>query len=204
MAERSRWKMSDGAQTEGVIGPNAILQLLPQIERIGGQARVARMLADAGVDEVPDGSHMIPEGQAARLHQALRRDAPDMAPQMASEAGRATARYILAHRIPVLAQRLLKAMPAGLAARALSQAIAKHAWTFAGSGHFHVVTPWVFEIAQNPIVHGERSATPLCHWHSAVFTQLYRTLVAPECSCTETACCAVTRHGACRFEITRG
>ncbi len=204
MAERSKWKMSDGVQTEGVIGPNAILQLLPQIEGIGGQAQVARMLADAGVDMVPDGSQMIPEGQAARLHQALRRDAPEMAPLLASEAGHATARYILAHRIPVLAQRALRALPAGLAARALSRAIAKHAWTFAGSGHFRVVTPWVFEIAQNPIVRGEHSPIPLCHWHSAVFTQLYQTLVAPDCRCTETACCAVTGHGACRFVVTRG
>jgi divinyl protochlorophyllide a 8-vinyl-reductase len=192
------------AETQALIGPNAILQLLPQIERIGGEARVAQMLGEAGVFEVPDGSQMIPEGDAARLHQVLRRDEPVLAPELAAAAGRGTADYILAHRIPKPAQWLLKAMPAPLAARALARAIGKHAWTFAGSGHFRAVTPWMFEIALNPIVRGEAADGPLCHWHAAVFARLYGTLVAPGCICRETACCAMPGHDACRFEITRG
>jgi len=190
--------MAEGA----VIGPNAILQLLPQIERIGGEARVAQMLEEAGIFEVPDGSHMIPEGDAARLHQALRRDEPDMAAQLATEAGRATADYILAHRIPAAVQVILKLLPAPLAARALSKAIAKHSWTFAGSGAFRVLSPWCFEIGHNPIVHGEHSDTPLCHWHAAVFTQLYQVLVDLRSVCREVSCCAVLHGEACRFEIT--
>lgn len=161
------------------------------------------MLAEAGVFEVPDGSEMIPEGDAARLHQVLRRNEPLMAPQLATQAGRGTADYILAHRIPRPVQTLLKVLPAPLAARLLSRAIARHAWTFAGSGAFRVVSPWCFEIAHNPIVRGETSATPLCHWHVAVFERLYRVLVHPEATCLETTCCAVTSDGPCRFEITR-
>lgn len=185
-----------------MIGPNAILQLLPQIARIGGEARVAQMLAEAGIFDVPDGTHMIPEGDAARLHQVLRRDEPDLAPQLAAKAGRATADYILAHRIPEFAQILLKLLTAPLAARSLSRAIAKHAWTFAGSGEFRVVSPWCFEIAHNPIVRGEHSATPLCHWHTAVFERLYRVLVHPHVTCEETTCCATSADGMCRFELT--
>ncbi|MGJ8603823.1 MAG: bacteriochlorophyll 4-vinyl reductase [Marivita sp.] len=188
-------------QQGAVIGPNAILQLLPQIARIGGEARVAQMLAEAGVFEVPDGTQMIPEGDAMRLHQVLRRDEPDMAPELASEAGRATADYILAHRIPKPAQLVLKALPAPLAARVLSGAIAKHAWTFAGSGVFRVLSPWCFEIAQNPIVRGEHSATPLCHWHAAVFARLYQVLVHKRVTCFEASCCAVSNAEACRFVL---
>jgi len=194
--------MSEDMTEGAVIGPNAILQLLPQIERIGGEARVAQMLAEAGVLEVPDGSHMIPERDAARLHQVVRRHAPDMAAQLTAEAGRGTADYILAHRIPTVAQRILKALPASLAARSLARAIAKNAWTFAGSGDFRVISPWCFEIAHNPIVQGEHSDLPLCHWHAAVFERLYRVLVHPSARCVETTCCAVGRDATCRFEVT--
>ncbi|MCR9157513.1 MAG: bacteriochlorophyll 4-vinyl reductase [Rhodobacteraceae bacterium] len=187
-----------------MIGPNAILQLLPQIERIGGEARVAQMLAEAGVFEVPDGTQMIPEGDAARLHQVLRRDEPEMAAELAAAAGRATADYILAHRIPKLAQWVLKALPSPLAARSLSTAITKHAWTFVGSGGFAAHGPWRFEIAANPIVQGESSDVPLCHWHAAVFEHLYRTLVNPSTRCHEAACCAMHGHHACQFELTIG
>ncbi|MFA8385210.1 MAG: bacteriochlorophyll 4-vinyl reductase [Pelagibaca sp.] len=187
-----------------MIGPNAILQLLAPLDRAFGPARTAQLLAEAGLRDVPDGTRMIPETDAAQLHQLLRRKAPDLAAELAAEAGRGTADYILAHRIPKPVQTLLKLLPARLAARVLSAAIAKHAWTFAGSGTFRVVSPWCFEIAQNPIVRGETSATPLCHWHAAVFERLYRVLVHPAATCRETACCASSAAGLCRFDITSG
>ncbi len=162
------------------------------------------MLAEAGLRDVPDGTCMIPETDAAHLHQLLRRTAPDLAADLASEAGRGTADYILAHRIPKPVRIVLKLMPAPLAARVLSQAIAKHAWTFAGSGAFRVVSPWCFDIADNPIVRGEHSAVRLCHWHAAVFERLYQVLVHPRCCCRETNCCAMPGQDRCRFAITRG
>lgn len=205
---RNRWRTSEDVRHEAgqgaLIGPNAILQLLPPLDRAFGPARTAQMLAEAGVKAMPDGTRMIPETDAARLHQLLRRDAPEIAACLSAEAGRGTADYILAHRIPKPVQTLLKLLPAPLAARALSGAIAKHAWTFAGSGTFRVVSSWCFEIGQNPIVRGETSATPLCHWHAAVFERLYRVLVHPAATCVETACCASSAAGICRFDITSG
>lgn len=74
-ADRSKWRTSEDALPSGptgaLIGPNAILQLLPQIERAFGEARAVQLLAKAHVFDVPDGSQMIPEGDAARLHQVL-------------------------------------------------------------------------------------------------------------------------------------
>jgi len=183
------------------IGPNAILQLLPVLDRaIGPEARAA-LLDTAGVT-VPAPEGMIPEAPAAALHRAVRAACGRQAPGLLAQAGRATGQYILARRIPPLAQSLLKALPAPLAARALSGAISRHAWTFVGSGQFSARTPWLFEIAENPVISGERASGPICHWHAAVFETLYRTLVDPRCRCREVACRA---QGApvCRFEITR-
>jgi bacteriochlorophyll 4-vinyl reductase len=127
------------------------------------------------------------EAPAARLHQALRAEMPEVAPMLAREAGWRTGDYILAHRIPKPAQRLLRLMPARLAAPILARAVKNlrgvgavpgglaHAWTFCGSGEFRLVSTWpvVFEIADNPVVRGEHSETPLCHWHAAVFERLF-------------------------------
>lgn len=156
------------------------------------------MLTDAAAT-VPSGHDMIPEAEAARLHRLIRARLPD-APAILTAAGQGTADYILAHRIPKPAQAVLKLLPTGLAARALSQAIARNAWTFAGSGAFQAASPWRFEIAGNPLIAGERSATCLCHWHAAVFQRLFRALVYPGATCSETACAA--QGGLCWFEIT--
>lgn len=199
-AARNSWKMSDA----GLIGPNAILQLMPVLERMAGRDGALRMLRQAGVAALPDGSEMIAEGDAARLHQWVRAMMGDQAAEMTQAAGQGTARYILAHRIPNPAQRLLRLLPAGLAARALSWAIAKHAWTFAGSGRFRVVGPWRLEIADNPLVRGEISDICLCTWHAAVFQTLYRDLVHPRTTCQEIACCAQAGQAACVFELSRG
>lgn len=187
----------------GLIGPNAILQLLPVIEQLGGSERVDRILAAANIPGIPDGSRMIPEADAARLHRQVRLEEPDQASGLAAEAGRRTADYILAHRIPKPVQTLLRALPASLAARLLSRSIARHAWTFAGSGQFRVLGPWRFEIVDNPLIRGERAAHPLCVWHSAVFEGLYRELVAPDCRCVETACAAQPGNDRCHFVLGR-
>ena len=75
---------------------------------------------------------------------------------------------------------MLEALPASLASRQLLSAIARHAWTFAGSGRY--------------------AAGPVCHWHAGVFETLFRTLVHPRSRARETACCAAGAP-ACRFEI---
>ena len=145
---------------------------------------------------------MIDEAPVARLHQALRTRVPDLAPSLSRQAGTMTGDYILANRIPGLAQRVLRGLPASLGARILAKAIARHAWTFAGSGRFRVVSmrPLAFEIADNPVVRGERSAVPVCAWHAAVFERLYRQLVDDRYRAKETAC-GTAGAEACRFEL---
>lgn len=202
-AALTRWRRSrDARRQTGLIGPNAILQLLPVLEQAGGVRFRDQVMAMAGVFAPPSAAGMMPEGPAARMHQALRTLEPEMAPSLAWEAGVRTAHYIMAHRIPQPAQTVLKLLPPVLAAPLLSQAIAKHAWTFAGSGRFLREGALAFAIADNPIVRGEVSAVPLCHWHRAVFETLFRTLADPRLRCQETHCCAVG-HDACRFTLAR-
>lgn len=175
--------------------------MLPVIERLGGQKRVLQMLARAGIFQIPDGTEMIPEQDAARLHRQLRFEEPELAPCLAAEAGRLTADYILANRIPKPVQMLLRVLPARPSAKLLSTAIARHAWTFAGSGRFEVQTPWSFEIIDNPIVCNDHCPHCICHWHAAVFAQLYRVLVHPKCTCHETDCLAMGAGHSCKFEL---
>ena len=208
----SKWRMSEDARpgvrpqapahAAGLIGPNAILQMIPILDQLGGKARRTQMLARAGIFDLPDGNSMIPEADAARLHHQLRLEEPDMAPILAAHGGVRTADYILAHRIPQPAQKILKLLPAWAAARVLSKAISKHAWTFAGSGVFRVSSPWAFEIDGNPLIRGETSETCLCDWHAAVFARLYQELVTPRARCAETTCGAQGHGRPCRFEIT--
>jgi divinyl protochlorophyllide a 8-vinyl-reductase len=190
------------AEERARIGPNAILQYLPVLDAEIGQAGRADMLARLGI-AVPDGSTMVPEAPAASLHRAVRDECGARAAGMAARAGRLTGAYILAHRIPAPAQAALRAMPARLAAKALSRAIAQHAWTFAGSGRFTVRSPWSFAIADNPLIGDETAPEPLCHWHAAVFETLYRRLVHHSARCRETACSAAGASTCC-FEIAHG
>jgi divinyl protochlorophyllide a 8-vinyl-reductase len=146
---------------------------------------------------------MIDESRAAAIFRALERALPGEAAAIEAEAGRLTAAYVLANRIPAPARAVLKALPARLAGPMLLKAIAKHAWTFAGSGAFRVVEggafarAWRVEIAGNPLA----GAPCGCVWHAAVFTGLFRALVSPGATARETGCAA---HGApaCRFEIS--
>jgi divinyl protochlorophyllide a 8-vinyl-reductase len=186
----------------GRIGPNAVLQLLPVVEERLGAARVGPLLAAAGLGGPPDGTAMIPQGEAVRLHRAVRAAEPVSWPGLLAEAGARTADYILANRIPAPARTVLRLLPAGPAAHLLSGAIARHAWTFAGTGRFRAVDAWTFEIAGNPFVGEETSAHPLCVWHAAVFEGLYCSLVSERCRCREVRCGAQQgAGGVCRFAI---
>ena len=191
------------AGPSGLIGPNAILQLMPVLVSRLGAARTHELLHSAQIAKIPDGSAMIPQEDAARLHHAVRAHEPAQAIAILREAGERTADYILAHRIPRFAQIILKILPAPLAARILSRAITQHAWTFTGSGHFRAVTPWHFEIKNNPLIAGEHADHPLCVWHEAVFARLYRELVAADTVCVEDTCGAAHKTGCCRFIMGR-
>ena len=185
----------------GRIGPNAILQLVDVLERQGQGEILSTVLAEAGVERPARDAGMLPETDCAAVHQALRRLTPD-AEGLLEEAGLATGEYILANRIPKAAQAALRVLPGALAAPVLTKAIARHSWTFAGTGEFRVETsrPLVLSVTRNPLVAGWRAKRPQCIWHVSVFRRLYGRLVWPEARVRETACCACG-DPACRFEI---
>lgn len=188
-------------QVPARIGPNAILQLVPVLDRAVGVRARKGLFAEAGVALPPPDAGMLPETEVIRLHRALCFWLPSIAPDLLRQAGLATGDYILANRIPRLAQGVIRLMPAALAARVLVKAIAKHAWTFAGSGAFRIegYRPLTVSIAHNPLATGAQDH-PSCHWHAAVFERLFETLVWRRVIVTETECCA-TGDLACRFEI---
>jgi divinyl protochlorophyllide a 8-vinyl-reductase len=183
------------------IGPNALLQLVPVLDRALGVAERVALFARADVPVPPKDAGMWPEAEVARLHRTVAQARPDLAPGLLRAAGLATADYILANRIPRPAKALIRALPGPLGARLLTAAIGKHAWTFTGSGGFSVEgqRPLTVAITANPLACGAKDA-PSCHWHAAVFERLYATLVWPSARVTETACCACG-NAACRFEI---
>lgn len=185
----------------GRIGPNAILQLVDVLERRGEGDLLRAVLAEAGGSRPPHDAGMLPEADCAAVHLALRRVSPG-AEGLLEEAGLATGDYILTHRIPKLAQGMLTLLPRGLAASVLTRAIAKHSWTFAGTGVFRVESrlPLVLSVARNPLVAGWSAERPQCIWHVSVFRRLYGRLVWPGVQVREIACCACG-DPACRFEI---
>jgi divinyl protochlorophyllide a 8-vinyl-reductase len=190
------------AVPEARIGPNAITQLVNVLDQVEGRRQRDAVMALAAVSVPDPAKGMIPEAEAAAVHLALRRIAPDRAEALLRLAGLATGRYILKHRIPRLAQALIRTLPSALGARVLTAAISRHSWTFAGSGRFLVISryPLTFEVVANPLVAHERATHPICHWHAAVFEELFSALVWPDCSVRELACCAMG-DPACRFQI---
>jgi len=163
----------------GLVGPNAVIQLETALVMRSGCAIAEHVMTAAGLahySAAPPTS-LVPEGEPARLFQALRNQLPaHEADAVLALAGRLTADYILAHRIPQPAQRLLRALPRSLGVRALLAAIQAHAWTFAGSGKVTISPLWqppALFIQSNPL------STPGCPWHVGVIEQLVRVCGAP-------------------------
>jgi divinyl protochlorophyllide a 8-vinyl-reductase len=186
------------------IGPNAIIQMGAVVgDRFGEDAR-REIFRSAGLtrylEALPD--VMVDEAEVIALHRALRAVASaELCRAVSWEAGLLTGDYILANRIPKPAQVVLKFLPRRLAAKSLTAAIAKHSWTFAGSGVFRAIStnPLVLQIAESPLCRGEHAADPICDYYSGTFTRLYRSLVDARITIIETACGAVD-GGPCRFE----
>ncbi len=194
--------MRGDSVSAGVIGPNAILQTAEALRAEGGEAMARRVFAAAGLAHMLDASPqvMVDEAAALALHKAVARALPpDRAEAVARDGGRRTGLYILAHRIPQRAQKVLRLLPPPVAGPILLGAIRHHAWTFAGSGTVETATrpEMHLTICANPL------ATPGCPWHRAVLETLFQSLVAPDISVTEDTCCASGAR-ACRFVIRRG
>lgn len=175
------------------IGPNAVIQLLAALRQAGRHDLAVQACAVAGkpewLDQPP--GEMVDERSVARLHQAVRAAMPlEAANIIMTEAGRLTADYLLANRIPRPVQFLLKCLPGMTAASILVKAISAHAWTFAGSGTFtaQVGNPTVLTLSNNPLIAGEQAEHPLCAWHTAVFERLFQALVSRRTHAAETEC----------------
>ena len=186
------------------IGPNAVLQLVESLAARDLADLTGPLFRHAGVAdwlEAPPRA-MVDERRVARLHREVRTVLPTgEANATLAEAGRRTADYILANRIPAPARALLKTLPAGPAAGMLVAAIRANAWTFAGSSRFEATAKGsqaVFILRGNPLCAGEIAAEPVCVWHAAVFQRLFQVLVSRRASVVETHCEA-RGDDRCRF-----
>ena len=208
----------DTATATGTIGPNAVIQLIRPLR--DAQLAESVFAAAGATDWLTDPpAAMVDERRVARLHRAVRAAAPrDEALRLLAEAGRLTADYIMANRIPRQARSVLQRLPAPVACRLLVAAIRAHAWTFAGSARFaaEAGAPTVFTLIGNPLCGGignplcggignpscgaARAPSPVCSWHAAVFQRLFEVLVSPRSRVVETACEAAG-DGCCRFEV---
>jgi len=181
------------------VGPNAVIQTAEALRSCLGEDATREVFQTAGhldlLDHHPQ--NMIDEAVPARLFATIYETLPPaLASRVSRDAGWRTANYVIENRIPAVARRILRGLPAQLSKPLLLNAIAKNAWTFAGSGdcRTHNGTPAIVEIAANPL------AMPGCDWHRAVFETMFRNLVAPNTTVSHPTCCAEAGQ-VCRFKI---
>ena len=197
--------MSTAASHAGRIGPNAITRVAEVLPQRVGEAGTRALFERAGLLHhlLCPPQDMVDEADVRRLHGRLREDlGTDAAQAVALAAGRRTAEYLLAHRIPRPVQALLKILPAPLAARVLLTAIRRNAWTFVGSGQFtaEAGSPVRLHIRHNPLCRDLQATRPACHFYAATFERLFDVLVHRGSRVEEVACEACG-EAECRFEI---
>jgi divinyl protochlorophyllide a 8-vinyl-reductase len=185
------------------IGPNAITRVAEAL--IAARGSADDVFARAGLSHYLSAppETMVDEREVIALQQALRAElAPAAAAAIARDAGLRTGDYLLAHRVPKGAQRVLKLLPPAPAARILLGAVGKHAWTFSGSGRFTFTPgpPVRVSIAGCPICRGATADHPLCDFYAAAFERLFTTLVSRRTRVREVACQAMGAE-ACVFEM---
>jgi divinyl protochlorophyllide a 8-vinyl-reductase len=169
-----------------------------------GRAKAEAMLAEATgrtMEQMPE--HMVDESEVrALVRTCLAHLGPRQTQAVLRESGQRTAEYLLAHRIPRPVQWLLRVLPASLGVRLLSRAMAQHAWTFAGSGQFHVrYTPSPeFSIAECPLCRGLTLDAPVCDFYAGTFEELLSRLVRRD-TCVAQVESAASGGRACRYEV---
>lgn len=168
----------------GKIGPNAILQVFACLEAMPSLSKdeAARIACIAGLSHhlAHRPAAMVDERDVVALHQAVRSCLPEqVATAVLQQAGEQTAQYILAHRIPKLAQWMLRALPPKPASAMLLKAIAKHAWTFTGSGAFtyQLGHPALIALSSCPACEQVYGADEPCTYYIATLQGLFQALV---------------------------
>lgn len=194
-----------GGHPCGEIGPNAVIRVAEALRAVEGAHQVARIFRASNLERYLDQppEHMIDEREVAVLHREVRSQlGPARARTIGWVAGLRTADYLLDHRIPHAAQRVIRGLPGRQASWLLATAIRRNAWTFAGTGDFTVQhgRPTVFSIADCPLCRKQTSVAPYCDYYAGTFERLFRTLVHPGSRAVETECQA-TGGSACRFTI---
>lgn len=190
-----------------MVGPNAILQTVAALRMLHGERVAAATLYHATgrtLETLPD--RPVDEREAAALMVDVRRRCGDGAIDVLREAGVRTADYILAHRIPAAAQRILRLLPAAVASWMLWRAAARHAWTFAGSGRFTYRVRWSprrrtrveLQVADCSLCRHHQAEEPQCAYYAAAFERLQRSIVGDGYRVAEVECMA-SGGRACRF-----
>lgn len=196
--------MSDAAHT-GRIGPNAVIRLAEALDALESKAVTKRLFIAADLESYVHAppEAMVPEDDVTLLHRHLRHDlSPTRAASVSWLAGQRTADYLLANRIPKPVQRVLKLLPARLAAFILLKAIGAHAWTFAGTSRFtwKMGRPITLTFEDCPLCRGGHASEPCCGYYSATFEGLFRMLISADAAARETECIAAGAR-ACKFEL---
>ena len=197
--------MHAGDLHAGRIGPNAVTQTVAALRaRLGDVFALETLRSATGrtLETLPEA--MVPEEEANALMAAVRATCGETeGAALLRDAGVRTAAYLLANRIPVPAQWVIRALPQGLGMRLLLAAVSKHAWTFAGTGRFtyRVGSPTVLRFADCAICRGHHTASVACDYYAATFETLLRTLVDDRTRVREVECSAAGGTE-CRFLVT--
>lgn len=126
---------------------------------------------------------MVSERDVVTLHKTVRTMmTKSQGDQCLWRAGERTVDYILANRIPKPLQVLLRLLPAKQASTLLLNAIAKNAWTFAGSGTFGFTTgkPATLTLTDCPACGEVYRPDERCLYYTATFQGLFQALAHPD------------------------
>ena len=190
----------------GRIGPNAIIQTAVALRERVGVARADALVAAAtgrALGTWPEA--MVDESEVIRLVHAVHEDLdPALREAVMRDAGVRTAEYLLANRIPRVAQRVLRVLPGALSLRLLLLAISRHTWTFAGTAHVHIHYGATATLSMRgcPMCRGLRATAPDCHYVAATLEHLAQRLADAAYEVVETTCEA-QGGTACTFEFRR-
>lgn len=192
--------------TAALIGPNAIIQVAKVLaERLGNPRAEALVQESTGYSLGALPEHMVPETEALALTtHVMRQLGEGPATSVLHEAGLRTGDYLLANRIPRVAQWVIGVLPKRAGLGILLKSMMAHAWTFAGSGTFSVRRIGAeVELSFHSCAMCRELASdgPVCDFYAGTFERLVTTLVSRTAIVREVECHAQGGH-CCRFVIS--